>query len=390
MSVKDRQQMAQVLNERMTRTYSALSERQELEPDTSLVKTYLIEAHLPESAESEKALALAEKVFSQKFFAGKSQVKIFRAEEPTLISVEMRTKDEHWVTYVDFTNSRYWIIHSFASSNSMDWMIQRLIKTSPELDRAWLSADFLEYISKLGLFRGLNLDYDRRKLFFADESKSSKVPLEYLKMQLWGDKAADVLRVLRAKGAFPHETTLSKVKIKFSLDGEENSDFSLDDIKYDGKITARGTSFQSHISLMTHIYEKYASQIYKIENIFAIMPHYEGGRLSLAGEPINIVFKRPIEDLINFCENVFSSSEPFRLCGVPIQLTKKLVRVQAFDIHIGSPLNFEISPEFIRIYLPQGSCGNSILRFYTNLQHHYDSLIRAEDGNGEAIFEWEG
>ena len=56
-------------------------------------------------------------------------------------------------------------------------------------------------------------------------------------MQLWGNKSADVFNVLRAHGAFPHETTLSKVKIKFSLDGEQNGNFSLDDIKYDGKIT---------------------------------------------------------------------------------------------------------------------------------------------------------
>ena len=117
----------------------------------------------------------------------------------------------------------------------MDWMIQKLIKSSPELDRAWLSADFLEYISKLGSFRGLNLDYDRRMLFHPDDSKSLKMPLEFLKMQLWGDKAAEVLRILRDKRAFPHETTLSKVKIKFWLDKNENGDFSLDDIKYDGK-----------------------------------------------------------------------------------------------------------------------------------------------------------
>ncbi|MGB8991707.1 MAG: hypothetical protein WCD80_06595 [Desulfobaccales bacterium] len=388
MRVKNRQQMAQVLNDRMTRTYSSLSERQELEPDTSLVKTYLIEAHLSESAESEKALALAEKVFSQQNFAGKSQVKTSRAEEPTLISVEMRTKDEHWVTYVDFTNSRYWLLHSLASSNSMDWMIQKLIKNSPELDRAWLSADFLEYISKLGSFRGLNLDYDRRMLFYTDDSKFLKTPLEFLKMQLWGDKAADVLRILRDKKAFPHETTLSKVKIKFWLDKQENGDFSLDDIKYDGKITARGTSFQSHISLISHIYEKYALQIRKIEKDFALKSVENDGRLNLEGEPINIMLGRPIDDLNGFCESVFSSSEPFRLWGVPIQLSKYFYRVHAFDIHISGTMVFEISPDFIRIYLPSGSCGNSIIRFYTNMQHHYDSLIKALDGNGRAIFEF--
>ncbi len=388
MSVRDRQQMAQILNERMTRTYTALSERQELEPDTSLVKTYLIEAHLPELAEPEQSLNLAEKVFSQQIFAGKSQINIYRAEEPTLLSVEMRTKDEHWVTYVDFTNSRYWLLHSLGSSNAMDWMIERLVKVCPEFDRAWLSADFLEYISKMGAFRGLSLDYDRRRLLPLVDSLTQEAPVEFLKMQLWGNKASEVLRILREERAFPHETTLSKVKIKFWLKGESEEDFSLDDIKYDGKVTARGTSFQSHIGLITHIYEKYANQIRKIENRYSIRAREDNGRLFIEGEPINFLFKRPIDNLKSFCENVFSCGEPFRLWGVPVQLSEDFYRVQGVDLHVGSPLQFEIAPEFMRVYLPQGSCGNSIIRLYTNFQHHYDALIQAEDGDGRPIFEF--
>jgi len=45
---RTRQEMVQYMDQVMNSTYSPLTERQELEPDTSLVKTYLIESHLAE------------------------------------------------------------------------------------------------------------------------------------------------------------------------------------------------------------------------------------------------------------------------------------------------------------------------------------------------------
>ena len=372
----------------MTRTYTTLSERQELEPDTSLVKTYLLEAHLPESAESTKALELAGAVFSEPTLSQANRMTIHRADEPTLLSIETKIRGEYLVMYVDFTNPRYWLLHSMGSSNAVDWMIDKLIATSPKLDRAWLPANFLERISGMGSFRGLNLDYDRRIVPDVD-FQSPEAPVEFLKMQLWGNKAGDILRIMREEDAFPHETTLAKVKVKFWLNEESDEEFSLDDIKYNGKVTARGTSFQSHIALITHLYRIYAKQIKKLEDTYSLRSAEDDGRLSLHGAPINFRFDRPIANLEVFCESIFSCREPFRLWGIPVRQTENFYRVHAVDLHAGNPFQGEISREFIRLYLPEGSCGNSIVRLYTNLQHHYDSLVRAEDGDGGGIFEFQ-
>ena len=58
----------------------------------------------------------------------------------------------------------------------------------------------------------------------------------------------------------------------------------------------------------------------------------------MEGQTINIMLGPPIDDISSFCESVFSSSEPFRLWGVPIQLSANFYRVQAFDIHIGGTI----------------------------------------------------
>jgi len=379
--------MAQLLNERMTRTYTTLSERQELEPDTSLVKTYLLEAHLPESGKPAGSEALAEVALAERTFGRVSRTRVHRADEPALLSVETTVRNEHVVMYLDFTNPRYWLLHSMGSSNAMDWLIDRLVTASPELDRAWIPADLLERVSAMGSFRGLSLDYDRRVVPDVD-FQSPAAPVEFLKMQLWGNKAGDILRILREQEAFPHETTLAKVKVKFWLSGEVDGEFSLDDIKYDGKVTARGTSFQSHIALVSHVYEAYAQQIGKLEESYALGAYESDGRLSLEGAPVNLLLDRPISNLEIFCESIFSCGEPFRLWGVPTRLAEDFYRVQAIDLHVGSPLQFEIAPQFLRVYLPAGSCGNSVVRLYTNLQHHYDSLIRAEEGDGRRVFEF--
>ena len=63
MLIKTRQEMAQLLNDRMNSTYQTLSDEQELEPETSLVKTYLVEAHLAEDAPSQAVRGILESSF---------------------------------------------------------------------------------------------------------------------------------------------------------------------------------------------------------------------------------------------------------------------------------------------------------------------------------------
>jgi hypothetical protein len=208
-------------------------------------------------------------------------------------------------------------------------------------------------------------------------------------MQLWGNRAAEILQTLRGRAVFARSTTLSKVKVKRWLDRQRDENlFSLDDVKYDGKITARGTSFQSHLGLVTAVYRSYAAKIQQFEQQYAIgYTVTDGTRLKVDGEPLNIRFGQPIANLGVFVDSIFSASHPFRLWGVPNRIRDDLIRVAAIDLHVAHRVNFEITPNFMRIYLPKGSCGNTIARLYTNLQHHYDSLVQVRAGGEEFRFE---
>lgn len=383
--------MAQFLNDRMNKTYATLSDSQELEAETSLVKTYLLEAHLAENSTPAETENLLRSNFVKEVLGAKSHPKIHLSQDASLFCAESTVgaggRTERVLFYVDCSNPRFWLLHSMNSSRCVDRVITALSSSTQDLDRAWIPAELLEKASGYGAFRGLNLDYDRRIIPDVD-FEAPNAPVEFLKMQLWGNKAADVLQILRQKEGFPHETTLAKVKVKFWLSQEGDDEFSIDDIKYNGKITARGTSFQSHITLVSDIYRHYTDLIRRVEHRFSMTHHVSEGRLSLSGEPINLTFSRPIGNLKVFTEKLFSCTEPFRLWGVPVQLSDEFWRVSAVDLHVGSRINFEIAPKFIRIYLPAGSCGNSVLRIYTNLQHHYDALLEATDGESQTLLQF--
>lgn len=380
MPFQSRQELAQALSDRMARTYENLAETQELEVETSLVKSYLLEAHTHENSPHD----VLETVFGRPLGqAGTPEVS--QTEDDSLGVVEATVGSEQVSIYIDYSDPRFWIAHSMSGSNALDYCIDRAVRRSHALDRAWLPADLLSSTANLGSLRGLGLDYDRRKLADVD-LEGGDAPVAFLKMQLWGNPADEVLQLLSDN--FPNETTLAKIKVKAWLqDVGPDGPFSIDDLKFDGKVTARGNSFDSHTSFVTTVYRKYAEEISRIESDYALRSTMEDeDRLAFYGSPISFHFDRGIPNLRRFADLLFSSSEPFRLWGMPIDPTESFARIEAVDLHVGCSFTAELSNEWMRLYIPEGTCGNTVLRIYTNLQHYYDSQVRVVDQDGEPFF----
>lgn len=388
MLLRTRREMAHYLEEVMSHAYAQLEERQRLDADTSLVKTYLLEAHALRGATHGAVLRRVQANIAPEVLRAKGNFRVHETDEELFFNVDFRYRDESAVLYIDASDTRFWLVHSAGRSVFVDPLIQRLVSNTYDFDSAWLPTQLLEKVSQMGLLRGLGLDYDRRPVPDVDFEVPS-APVQFLKMQLWGNRAEDVLGVLRAREAFPGSTTLSKVKVKHWLDRDDGTLFSVSDIKYDGKVTGRGTSFQSYMTLISSLYSQYAQTIQRHEDQFGIR-HEVGldGRLAVTGEPLNIFFREPIPDMEVFCRRVFSGSHPFRISGLPVRTGRQQFRVAGIDLHVGKCLNFELCPEYMRVYLPAGSCGNSLARLYTNLQHHYQSLVEARDGSGRPAFEF--
>lgn len=392
MPIQTRRQMAERLEEVMSHSYTDLEERQRLEAGTSLLKTYLLEAHSGGTAEHRNVLRILREAFSAQVLGERSQARVHETQEEFFFRVEATWASNNAEFFVDANDHRFWVLHSASNSVKADRILHRVVANDTHIDSAWLPMQMLERVSYMGAFKGLHLDYDHRGVPDV-EFDVLDAPVEYLKMQLWGNRARDVLRILRQPDAFANATTLSKVKIKYWLDQQVNEDsFSLDEVKWDGKITARGTSFQSHINLVDSIFRSYSEKVRGFEQRFSLrfeepaanQPGH--GRLNVEGEPLTLTFSRPIADLKKFMDAVFGGTDPFRLWGVPVSVGENYFRVTALDLHVTNRITFEITPDFIRVYLPDGSCGNTIVRLYTNLQHYYDSQVVLTAGGGETLF----
>jgi hypothetical protein len=391
MAITTRREMAEWLEEVMSHAYTELEERQRLEAGTSLLKTYLLEAHAGATAEHSNVLRILREAFSGQVLGERSQARVHETQEEFFFRVEATWASNSAEFYVDANDHRFWVLHSASNSVKADRILHRVIANDTHLDSAWLPMQMLERVSHMGVFKGLHLDYDHREVPDV-EFDVPDAPVEYLKMQLWGNRARDVLRILRQPDAFANATTLSKVKIKYSLDHQVNEgSFSVDEVKWDGKITARGTSFQSHINLVNSIYRSYAENVRDVEEKFSLRYAAQAADAgnatpTLSGEPLSITFSRPIADLEKFLNAIFSGNEPFRLWGVPVSIGRNYFRVTAMDLHVTNRITFEVTPDFIRVYLPDGSCGNTVVRLYTNLQHYYDSKVILAAGGGETLF----
>lgn len=367
--------MARYLADAMFSSYDRYRSDQKLEKDTGLLKSYFIEAHINANNGETNHDSILD------FLCQISQnihIRVDESEDESLFNIT-HGKD---IYYLDTSDTRFWIIHTLALSTKADKLKNGLIKATPSLDNAWLPAQFLEKISKFGYFKGFGAIHDETT--FID--KNTEADVENMHLRLWGGSAATVLESLHNSKALMHSLALSSIRLKYWLPGYEDEAVT-DNFTFEGKVTALGKSFISHTNLVSRVYSEYTRDIRDIEEELSIRFVPKKGFHTLEGHPILISLTRKLVDLPKFISRVFSSALPFRLWGLPEILGDDFARVYAVDLHIGHKLLFEISTDFIRIYLPKGTCGNTIARFYTNIQQIYDSMASISGGRRERLFQ---
>ena len=375
MIAKTKSDMARFLADAMFSSYDRYRSEQKLEQDTGLLKSYFIEAHI----DDHNGETNHDSIFTHLCQLSQNlKIRIDESEDESLFNIT-HGKDTY---YLDTSDIRFWLMHTLALSTRADKLRNELIKASPSLDNAWLPAQFLEKITKFGHFKGFGAVHDETPLM----DKSSEAEVESMHLRLWGGSAATVLESLHRSKALMHSLALSSVRIKYWLPEYEDEAVT-DNFTFEGKVTALGKSFISHTNLISKVYSEYSATIRNIEKELSIGFVSRQGVHTLEGHPIIISLTRKVEDLTAFISHIFSSALPFRLWGLPEIITDDFARVYAVDLHVGHKLLFEVSSDFIRIYLPLGTCGNTIARFYTNIQQYYDSMASISGGSHERLFQ---
>ncbi len=388
----NRRQLFDYLERQMDASYRQVLGARRLEFESTYLKTYLVEVD-PEISGGQ--------MLEPESLRDLLAIPPLRDEQPVrpqvVQSEEAGFMTAHWDTtppvrlYIDAVadeSGRFVVAHTLSDASMVDRALERIVDRRPHIDHAWFWPRFLEETQSSGDFRGLGVSYDHRR-FQAAEGVDD--PDDYFSMQLSGGAMTqDIYTFLRAHDQIGPRTVVDKVKLKYWSDRTLGKQFALEDVYLRGKFTARGTSFSSHLDLVLRSMRRYRDTIDALEAAYVIRyASTRGDGIGLTGAPIHMILEEGhrIEDVPAFCEVVFSGRQPFRLWGLPSQVAgePEALQVDATDLHTGSPMFFEVYPDAISLYLYEGTCANTALRFYANLQHTIGRRVSMVGDNGEPI-----
>jgi len=325
------------------------------------IKTYIIESNLPE--------------VSTKLLRGTFGIQ--DTTDDSLKILQFTLNKKLFSFYLDVAENRFWKLYSTIDSSTTEKCIRRLVEANySRLDYLWLPSTMLERYMDLGNETGFGLKFKNKFNDFDDEVKD-------VSMRFWGGGVKEIIDGLRRNEKIERGISISSIGINYSVEGG----YSKENISNKGRFTLmKGDSLDSHFNILERIRSDYSRILTILERDYRFsLNKYEYG-LRISGSPLCIEFGEEIANMDKFVEVLFSSRLPFRLSGIIEKGSRDYFRVYGIDLHSNDLVNFEITPEWMEIYLSRNSCGNVITRLVTNMQMHMTSKIKLMgDGNGRII-----
>ncbi|WP_124216879.1 hypothetical protein [Candidatus Mancarchaeum acidiphilum] len=328
------------------------------------IKTYIIESNNPKPED----------------VIWPENINLIPTKDRNLKLIKTKISNNQGISYLDCSDPRFWYLHTNIDSNNTKKIINDLVNhNKSKLDFCWYSSNFLEKKVGFGKSEGFNIKF--RNEFLTKKEKNEENSVKEFSMLLFGGGAKEVLDSLRQKGnPLISNVTLTQIKQTFNSD----SGFVKESIGYKGSFTLnKGDSIINHFNTLDSVKNKYFNIINRLENEYRIKFSGNESGIKIDGMYSLIEFNKEIEDLNLFIDRIFSTKKPFRLWGIPQYLEKDFVRVLAVDLHTFDKFTLEITPNYMRIFLSENSCGNVIVRLFTNLQLFFDSQIKLKGYDDE-------
>ena len=273
--------------------------------------------------------------------------------------------------FLDTSDPRFFILHTNEKSDDVNKTIDALTDDDNHtFDNTWFYSALLKRLSEeLGnSFKGFGVSYTNNT--FSSESNIDS-DIEDLSLSINGSMAVNLQKMIEREPRVDRIIAYNTVRISR---GQPPS-FIQDDVHNNGYFAVkRGKSIQDHLRLVDLCKEEYAKIVRKIEDA-RIGVKNTGDKTVVSGNSFDFEFKNEIEDVEFFISRMFSSAKPFRLWGLKSKIEKDYYKVTAVDLHAGGLLHFDIAKDMIRVGIYGNTCGNTILRLFTNLQIHFDSKI---------------
>ncbi len=363
----DRRDMAENLQEYLRNVNVYFDREKEFPKGRGPLKTYIIEAHQPDGngLDHDGAPEILAEI-------GKgSDLRIVETADRTLFEV---TKGDVGF-YFDLLDPRFWIVHTMSNIDLCEQVLDSLVETYPHLDYAWPPSELMRSLQGEGRPLGFAVDFDETEFFPASESRLAQEPDAVVKFRFGGTRAHAWLSELERFA--PDALAFSMVK--FAREDPQTESYIINELNERGRFKAAGNSFSLHIQAVSkflHSYRLLVTQIEDFARIYSCGDGEAGG--SLEGDPLVLEFPKPLRDFGSFVRELVSCRAPLKIWGIVNEVRKDYVHIEAVDLHTGSRLRLDVSPNYIRFYLGRQACGNTVARLVRNLQSHVDSTIRLQ------------
>jgi|ERR1039458_30726 hypothetical protein len=329
-----------------------------LAPGNPAWKTFVLEAH----ASGEPLTFLAD-VFGSRNVRETDDVNLH----------EMWSGEASYI--VDTIDPRFWSFHTSATGKQARPPIGAAVSRRHDLDFVWLPSAHLRAVQQTGQIRWVKTEF-RAQEFLSDDN------VQDLSFSARGKPAQSLLDMIGSLPEYTYALCLNQIGI---LAQDDLLGVVEEAVTRKATFLARGESFALHQQVIAATIDRYRGLIETAEQFaLAFEPlgdhenHVEGGG-HLTGGPIELTFSRRLSDFPGFIDRLLSSRAPFRLWGVVDDYGDEYVEVDAVDLHVGSRVRLEISPNALRLHLLRGGCGNTVARLISNLQRHVDGRIAAAD-----------
>ncbi|MFA6459325.1 MAG: hypothetical protein WCV79_02940 [Candidatus Paceibacterota bacterium] len=369
--IQTRRDLNEFFDSVFQKTYQDLRERQKFEYEDTLPKSYIVEFNTGDkesqygSDENKRELLLKTLSDSQEEF----RIELSETKDPSLLYINSRLGE----FFIDSLDPRFLFIHTLTKSEkSSRFVLGDLISNGHHFDSAWFIVQFLEKLStKNNIVEG----WDARFNPIPDISEIENPIYTRPRIAVSIDEPDSWEKYQRNKDIkFFNNLPLETLRVRRITDDNQ---IARARIQSNGKLTGRGTSFNEYLNIAVEVKDEYKKMVLGIEKEYSIKfsksETISGFKFN--GRPFSIQFSHKILKFDDFLNKMFSCTLPFRLLGTPKEVSKEYVKVNAIDLHIGSQISFEITPNFMRIYLPDKTCGNSVVRIIRSLQHEVDSNL---------------
>lgn len=337
-----------------------------------LLKTYVFETF------NEDLSALHKKEAAINNILKSSDINLTHIDE----SLFLITRDSITVGFLEEINSRFSNLYTTIPASESDQLAKHILKSSSLIDSMWISGKLFDELLSQTVeyhyphrFTKLRFEYD----FIYDKKNYIDEIIEHKASSIsFVEELENILH--KINGVRDYLTLFHAIS---SMRLPSKSGAGGHDFYFNGKVTNRSTSFYDHRKQIIDTVNKYKNITEFVEkkawiSLEKTPSSIEDSFYTLKACPITIHFNEKIkpEVLEKFVYTVFpKGADPFKIIGEIKVVGKNRYHVYGTDMHLWQNLFIDISCTNMIVYLPYGTCGNTIHRLTTHIQKYIQPNI---------------